>query len=504
MAAGSETAFSIEGVLLNPESNVPLNRQLYAGLREMILTGVLRGGAKMPSSRVLAERLGVSRFTTVAALDQLSAEGYLRAIHGSGTYVKRGLAHQRTTSEKDKAGDQAPEAAQITSLISKRARQLTWRDSVVSNTSSRYLHMSAPDHRLFPVNTWARLTKEVYANCDTTLASYRDTDAPSLLETQIAEQIAPSRGIICKPEEVVTTFGAHHAVNLLTELLLDPGDTVAFEEPGMAAIRSVFQSHGCKVLPLPVDESGANPAGLPGAGVKLAFVTAAKQQPLTIAMPAKRKLELLIWAAENNVILVEDDLGSEFRYEGRPIPPLKAMDRSNQVIYVGAFSMSLLQTLRIGYMIMPRKLATLCRRLIQVRYRATPQITEQILARFIADGHYARHLHKARRIYARRQDRLLEILTEDFADVFEPPTRATGFYNLCQFSDENIDDTAVLTLCNERGLGLEQLSYYYQSGQSPRKALLVGFAASNEAEIEAGASLLRECVQLAEIKGKSS
>lgn len=494
----------IDGISLDPGSSIPLHRQLYNSLRDMILRGVLPGEARMPSSRVLSGMLGVSRFTTVTALDQLTAEGYLRTAHGSGTFVVSMSDSVELAGISAAKNNDRKSPGSAGTNISKRAKALMWRGSVSNNRHARYLHMSAPDHRLFPAQIWSKLTREVLTGMDTRVAYYRVSDEPSLLEQTIASQVAVSRGIDCSPENVVSTLGAHHAVHLLADLLLDPGDFVAFEEPGMSAVRSIFQSHGCKVMPMQVDSLGANPGTLPEVAPKLAFVTAAKQQPLTIAMPASRKLELLNWAARNNTVVVEDDLGSEFRYEGRPIPPLKAMDRQDQVIYVGAFSMSLLQTMRVGYLIMPKELATHCRRLLQVQFRALPQITEQILARFIKDGHYSRHLHKMRRIYAKRQDKLQDILNTQFGDIFYAPSRAAGFYNMCYFSDENIDDTAVLTLCNERGLGLEQLSYYYQSGQSPRKALLVGFAASNEAEIEAGASLLRECVQQAEIKGKSS
>ncbi|WP_299845625.1 PLP-dependent aminotransferase family protein [uncultured Roseovarius sp.] len=490
MARPKDGAF-IEGLVIDPQSGIPMHRQIYVNLREMILSGSLRGGARMPSSRALSQHLSVSRFTVVTALDQLTAEGYLRPIEGSGTYVETIL------NIGDHSGSQSAPPKDTWSgdaMLSKHARNLSWRDSRVSNKTSKYLHMSAPDHRLFPFQIWAKLTKDLFSKVDSHVMWYRDGDAPSLLEQQIASQIAVSRGIRCDPEEVVTTLGAHHAVNLLTELLLDPGDTVAFEEPGMQAIYSTFRSHGCNVLQMPVDENGANPSSLPGRRIKLAFVTAAKQQPLAITMPAKRKLEMLNWASENNAVIVEDDLGSEFRYEGRPIPPLKAMDRSDRVIYIGAFSMSLLQTLRVGYMIMPRQLAARCRRLIQVRYRATPQITEQILAHFIADGHYSRHLHKTRRIYARRQEHLLDILRRDFADRFEPPAFSAGFYNMCYFRDQTVDDDQIIARCNDRNLGVEQLSYYYRSGASPRKGMLVGFASSDEEEITKGCAILQRCL----------
>ena len=484
----------IDGLVLDATSRTPMHRQLYTSLREMVLSGILPGGAQMPSSRALSVRLGVSRFTIVTAMDQLIAEGYLRTVSGSGTYVETipnipSSSPIAVTQEVNHAEDDHIR------LLSKRAQKLYWRDSISLNKSARYLHMSAPDHRLFPFQAWSKLTKEVLSNIESRVAYYRDTDEPSLLEQQIAAQVALSRGIRCDPEEVVTTFGAHHAVSLLTELLLDPSDTVGFEEPGMSAVRAIFQSHGCHVVPMTVDQFGADPSTLSEQNVKLAFVTAAKQQPLTIAMPAKRKLEILFWAAENGSIVIEDDLGSEFRYLGRPIPPLKAMDRDNRVIYIGAFSMSLLQTLRIGYMIMPRKLAIQCRRLIQVRYRAMPQLTEQILARFIEEGHFTRHLYKTHRIYAKRQERLLEILHDKFEEVFEPPQFSAGFYNLCYFSDPSIDENRLLTICNDRGLGIEQLSYYYRSKKSPKSGLLIGFASSTENEIEIGTTILRQCVK---------
>ncbi len=474
----------IEGLLIDPEKSVPMHRQLYTNLREMILSGALPGGTRMPSSRTLSQHLSVSRFTVVTALDQLTAEGYLWPVKGRGTYVET-IARIRTPTLR-KPGKKF--------TLSQRAQNMTWRNSRVSNRSTKILHMTSPDHRLFPHEIWAKLTKNLFANMDPQVTWYRTPDEPSFLEQQIASQIAVSRGIQCDPEEVVTTLGAHHSMTLLADLLLDPGDNIAVEEPGMQAIHSMFLSHGCTVLPMSVDEHGANPDSLPNARIKLAFVTAAKQQPLTIAMPVKRKLELLDWAAKNNATILEDDLGSEYRYEGRPIPPLKALDQHDNVIYAGAFSMSLLQTLRVGYLIMPRHLAAQCRRLIQIRYRATPQITELMLAHFIADGHYSRHLHKTRRIYAKRQEYMLNILRNDFADIFEPPDTTAGFYNICYFKDQSINDGRLLSLCNKRGIGVEQLSHYYGFQKPLKKAFLIGFAASDEAEITQGLKILRDCL----------
>lgn len=484
---------SLDGLILDAKSALPLYLQLYDGLRQMILSGAIPGGTRIPSSRVLSESLGISRFTAVTALDQLIAEGYLNSARGSGTYVETVPKRSPITSSVALQRDE-PVVDQFDGLISRRAKTLSWRSSLTLNDGSQYLHMATPDHRLFPVQIWSKLTKEVFTECDFRIVNYREILTPSLLEQQIAQHIAISRGIRCDPEDVVTTLGAHHAVNLLAELLLDPGDTIAFEEPGMAAIRSIFQSYGCRIEPMHVDASGPNPQTIDRRDVKLAFVTAAKQQPMTIAMPMKRKLEMLHWAADRGTLIIEDDLGSEFRYQGGPIQPLKALDQAGQVIYVGAFSMSLLQSLRVGYMIMPRALAAKCRRLIQVRYRALPQFTEQIVARLIEDGHYSRHLHRMRRIYAKRQTRLLQIIRTAFADIFEPPDFTAGFYILCYYRDQSIDEDAVLIRCREHNLGVEQLSYYYANRSSPRKALLIGFAASNEDEIELGTQLLRRCI----------
>ncbi|WLS00235.1 MocR-like pyridoxine biosynthesis transcription factor PdxR [Shinella sumterensis] len=487
--------FSLDGLMLDGQGARPLYLQLYDGLREMILSGAIAGGTRIPSSRVLSESLGVSRFTVVTALDQLAAEGYLHSARGSGTYVETVPRRQEAGTGLGRQPDDAA-TGRFEKMLSRRGQALTWRTSLTLNDGSQHLHMASPDHRLFPVDIWSRLTREVYAEGDFRIVNYREIFQPSLLEEQIARHIAVSRGIRCEPEEVVTTLGGHHAVTLLAELLLNPGDTVAFEEPGMAAIRSIFQSAACNIVPMHVDVSGPNPQTVAHRDIKLAFVTAAKQQPMTVAMPLKRKLEMLHWAADRDTLIIEDDLGSEFRYRGGPIPPLKALDQAGQVIYVGAFSMTLLQSLRVGYMIMPRALAERCRRLIQVRYRALPQFTEQIVGRLIEDGHYTRHLHRMRRIYAKRQTRLLQILRSDFSDIFEPPEFASGFYNLCYFKDQSIDENAVLIRCRQQNLGVEQLSYYYADRTSPRKALLVGFAASNEDEIEHATKLLKHCIDV--------
>lgn len=479
----------LDGLACDESLKIPLHRQLYQQLREMIHSGVLAGGSRVPSSRVLCTRLGVSRFTIVTALDQLTAEGYLRTVSGSGTFVES-IPELLLQSPRPRAHAHQP-AFDSSHLLSDKAKNLEEKQPLVATVGPRYLHMSAPDHRLFPVDVWSKLTREVLQGLNTELACYRSGKESSLLEQQIAIHVALNRGVTCDPEEVVVTSGAHHAVSLLAELLLDPGDSIAFEEPGMPAVRSIFKYHGCVIHPMRVDELGADPSTVKNVPVKLAFVTAAKQQPLTVSMPVRRKTQLLNWAAKNKALIIEDDLGSEYRYEGQPIPPLKAMDSEGQVIYISAFSMSLFQSLRVGFMIMPRTLARHCRNLIRVRYRATHQVTEQVLARFIQDGHYSRYIHKTRRIYENRQRHLLKILREDFSEFFLTMNLTAGFYILCYFRDQSMDENEVLSQCSAEGLDIEQLSYYYPNKRPPKKGLLVGFAMNSENEITLGLKTLR-------------
>ncbi len=219
---------SLDGLMLDAQSARPLYLQLYDGLREMILSGAIPGGMRIPSSRVLSQSLGVSRFTVVTALDQLVAEGYLRSARGSGTYVET-VPRRQSINTHASPEDENATPDRFEKRLSRRGQALTWRTSLTLNDGSQQLHMATPDHRLFPVDIWSRLTKEVYAQGDFRIVNYREILRPSLLEEQIARHIAVSRGIRCEPEDVVTTLGAHHAVTLLAELLLDPGDTVAFE-----------------------------------------------------------------------------------------------------------------------------------------------------------------------------------------------------------------------------------------------------------------------------------
>ncbi|WP_449086082.1 MocR-like pyridoxine biosynthesis transcription factor PdxR [Rhizobium sp. A37_96] len=485
--------FDPNGLPLDAASDHPLHLQLYDGLRMMIVSGSVRGGTRIPSSRVLSQSLGVSRFTVITALDRLAAEGYIRAVRGSGIYVEN--VPGRVANKSSTNTDQGPTVSRwFQKLMSQRGSTLTWRQSRKPSNGSQLLDMATPDHRLFPTRIWTSITKEVFTDWDYRTLNYRELPVRSLLEEQIAQHLAVSRGIRCDPEEVVTTLGAHHAVALLAELLLDPGDTVAFEEPGMPAIRSIFESHSSKIEPMFVDGSGPNPSSVSRHNVKLAFVTAAKQQPMNVSMPLKRKLEMLNWASESGALIIEDDYASDFRYRGSPVPPLKALDQTGQVVHVGAFTSTLLLSLRAGYMILPKALANKCRELIQIRYRALPQLTEQTIARLIEDGHYGRHLHRVRKIYAKRQERFLSILKSDLSDVFELPEFAPGFYNLCYYKDQSIDEDEVLFQCEQSGLGVQQLSYYFANGRSPRKALMVGFAASNESEIELGLRLLKQSV----------
>ncbi|MFV1840513.1 MULTISPECIES: PLP-dependent aminotransferase family protein [unclassified Phaeobacter] len=482
----------VDSIQLDRAGDAPLHRQLYGALRDLILNGRLSGDTRLPSSRVLTSRLGVSRFTVLTALEQLIAEGYLRTVPGGGTYVQNGLARTRARSD---APSQSRVGAADT-LLSNLARNINWYAAAPDRQIQRLLNMALPDSRLFPVQTWTRLTKQVYSQIDTELGAYSSATRVSSLEEQIAKHLVISRGMQCDPEQVVSTFGAHHAVSLLSEFFLDKGDTVAFEEPGMHAIRSIFLSQGCTVVPIHVDQDGPNPDSVPkNARPKLAFVTAAKQQPMNIAMPVKRKLEFLNWADENNVLIIEDDLGSEFRYQGQPIPPLKALDKQGRVIFVGAFSNSMLQTLRIGYAVLPHDLAREFRNMRAVRYRAMPQLTEAVMAKFIEEGHYARHLYKVRREYAQRQKALSDILANKFRDIFEPQKPSDGFYIVCMFRDQSRNDEAASELCNQHGLGVTYLSGYYREPTVAKKGLLIGFAASTPREITGAAPELEWCLR---------
>lgn len=456
-----------------------LTDQLYVGLRAAVLEGRLPGGERVPSSRALAAHLGVARGTVTAAYDRLVAEEMFESHRGSGTFVTPGWPPNTSEGPHARPGVVEPTAAW-------RVRGgETYSDAPASASDfgAADFAVGVPDTRLFPLVTWRRLVSRVLRHGLLEVRTY-DDHGPSRLEAEIARYVGLSRSVIASGPDVVTTSGAQQALDLVARVLLEPGDVVAVEDPGYAAVTRLFTTHRAVVRGVPVDEEGLVVDDLPD-NTRLVYVTPSHQFPTGVVMSRARRVALLEWVIRHDAVVVEDDYDSEFRFAPRPLEPLQALDRDGRVVYVGSFSKSLLPTLRVGYAIAPASLTPALREAKRVTVWEGDLITQSALADFLGEGHHAAHVRRVMKVYRRRRDVLLQSLTalDEYLEVL-PAAAGLHVCTVLRGAAAHGDaaDILVATKAAERGLRVEPLSPRYTE-KPLRFGLTLGYGSISESLI---------------------
>jgi GntR family transcriptional regulator/MocR family aminotransferase len=450
---------------LDGGSATPLYRQLYAGVRESILAGRLAPGAVLPSSRALAEGLGVSRNTVILAFDQLVAEGYIQGSPRSGTRV---AAVPERAQKTDPSRGPGPSARGL-AIAEARLPALTR-----SGSPPVPFRIGVPALDEFPFRLWARLAARRWRRHP--LLDYGDPGGYSVLREAIAEYVRLARGVRCQTEQVVITNGSQQGVDLAARVLLDPGDSVWMEDPGYTGARAALQASGARLIPVPVDGDGliVEEGERLAPGARLAYASPSHQFPLGVTMSATRRLGLLRWAARAGAWVLEDDYDSEFRYDARPLASLQGMDEDGRVIYVGTFSKTLFPALRLGYLIVLHELTNVFRAARAVSDRQSPTMDQAVLADFLSGGHFARHVRRMRRLYAERQEVLVEAVQRQLGGRLKVAPSAAGMH-LVGWLEPGENDAAVSARAAELGVEAAPLSRY---GLVPpgRGGLLLGWA----------------------------
>jgi GntR family transcriptional regulator / MocR family aminotransferase len=445
---------------------------VFNHLRHSILSGALPGGRRLPPTRSLAQELGVARQTVVLAYERLAAEGYVRARTGSGTYVATDLPDQAPAPALT-----PPAAAAALSARGLRLSQVPAVATARDPASGLLLAGGLPAPDLFPLKAWARCASRVLKPLSGELTSYPPPQGLLVLREQIAAHLAATRGLIADPGCIVITSGTQQALRTAAELLVDPGDQAWVEDPGYIAGRGALLAADAAIVPIPSDSDGLDVA----AGVdiaphaRLALVAPSHATPLGGALPIGRRLALLDWAARARAWILEDDCDSEFRWEGKPLPPLATLDKAGQVIYCGTFSKTLAPALRIGFAIVPAPLVAAFVRLRTLSDRGTDAFTQATLAEFMRLGLLSPHIRKMRTEYSRRRDALLDAMARVVARA-SPMAAPGGLHMVARLPDE-IDEAAAVRACRTRDLAVSPLRAYY-TGASRMRGLVIGFAAT--------------------------
>ncbi len=449
---------------LDATAHTPLFRQLYEAISLAIKTGQIKAGEQLPPSRAFGDEIGVSRATILAAYDQLMAEGYVETRRGAGVFA---------TDIGQVAREWLPQA--------KKARAVP-----PAQPEMRPFAPGAPDMRAFPHKLWAQYVGRVARSEHGGLAEAPDVFGDWILRQEITEHLRDWRGVDVSPDQVVITAGAGDAMELVLQTVAPNGARVGLENPGYPVLAQVCTVLGNRPEWLAVDHDGAC---LPSRDVAVSVITPSCQFPLGGAMPVARRqahLDVSGW-------LVEDDFDSEFRYSGAPVPALMALDRGQKVIYLGSFSKVFSSGLRIGYLVFPAPLIAKVREVINHRGSRASAMPQRVLARFMADGAFHRHVRKMRRLYRGRRQVFLAGIREHFDGQLAFTDHGAGMSVALRYSTP-VNEGQVQNRLRAAGIDCAQLSKYYHDSKGI-PGLHCGFCAFDEAEITQGLSQLKTALK---------
>lgn len=483
----------------NPALNAPLYRQLYSHLRSAILAGRLKKGMKLPSTRALADEMNVSRNTVLNAYEQLLAEGYLESVEGSGTFVAPVLpdlllATPTSAIPSDAAkqiGFRRPHLSKIGEALL-AAPTMGGPLPTASEHAQGAFRSGMPALDAFPFELWAKLVTRHVRHSPSDALMYQDSAGYQPLRQAIADHATVARRVRCTPDQIIIVAGSQGALDLVARVLLDPGDAVWMEDPGYLGARGALLGAGAQIIPVPVDNEGLmveiGIARRPQA--RLVYLTPSHQFPLGVTMSLSRRLAVLDWAKRAEAYILEDDYDSEYRFAGRPLAALQGLDDADCVIYIGTFSKVLFPALRLGYLILPPPLVDpflAARRFIDIH---TPLLEQAVLADFITEGHFSRHLRRMRTLYAERRSTLLAAMTELPLEIYAPET---GMHCI-GWLPTGMDDQTAARQAVVHNVDVSPLSKF-SIAPMQRQGLLLGYAGVDNQQIWNGARGLAEALR---------
>jgi GntR family transcriptional regulator/MocR family aminotransferase len=472
-----------------------LTDRLFRAIRGAVHDGRLAAGEQLPSSRQLAADLGLSRKVVATAYAHLTDEGYLEGRHGAGTFVSGAVPDSGLVRAESPQPAMPAPALRLSCHAARVIALDPWpppgaRREVALPCDFKY---GVPALTDFPQRIWSRLVSRRGQRMSLRTLGYGRTLGLPALREAIAEYLARARGVTTSADQVVVVNGSQQALDLIARLLVDSGDTIVIEEPGYQGARQVFQAAGGKVLPIRVDAQGLRVSDLPRRA-RLAYVTPSHQFPLGGVLPLERRLELLQWAPAAGAYVVEDDYDSEFRYQGRPVAAMQGLDQSGRVIYVGTFSKVLCPSMRIAYVVLPPALVAPMAALKFLTDYHTPTFEQEVLADFLTQGHFERHLRRSRRRNAARREALLESCARLLGDRVEIVGTEAGVHAVMWLRRYHRSQIAALADEAARaGVGIYPVTPYYVHPPA-RAGLLVGYACLDEPDIRRGIEVLYRCM----------
>ncbi|WP_040005656.1 MocR-like pyridoxine biosynthesis transcription factor PdxR [Fibrisoma limi] len=487
----STPQIDLPGLQLDRSSPTPLHQQIYTFIREAIGDGRLKANYRLPATRVLAGDWGISRNVVLLAFEQLILEGYLCSKTGAGTYVAACRSDDLPIRPAAKASRPQSKRAELTTYsLLRRASDELISGCSVDREAIQPFQVSVPSYRDFPFSIWSNLAMQVYRGLHIQHLGYDDAGGYWPLREAIAEHVQVNRAVRCTAEQVVIVQGTQQALYLAGSLLLQPGDPFWMEDPGYQGAVACLRAAGGIPCPVPTGPAGfdLDYALQHHPNARVVYLTPSHQYPLGGTLPYPTRKRLLDWAAQHEGWIIEDDYDSELRYSGRPLPSLQGLDQAGRVVYIGTFSKTLFPALRIGYIILPD--ASTARLFIRAKAlldRQNPVVEQMILARFIQEGHFQRHIRRMRQLYKTKQTWLLEAL-QTVPDQCHTSASDAGMH-LVAWLPTHLDDRTVSSELATRGVTAPPLANYTLAHRQP-PALLLGYSAFTKDQLETAVATL--------------
>lgn len=462
----------------------PIGLQLTAALRELILSGQLPAGERLPATRTVARDLSVSRTVVVETFERLAGEGLIECRTGAGSFVSEALLGQPPALRLP--ADPAKPLPRLARRIAGRSEAMLERPGHMP----RAFTTAMPAFDAFPVALWSRCVAKHWRQRRDAVLGYGDPSGFMPLRRAIAAHLGANRGISCAAEEVFVVNGAQHGFQLLSMMLLEPGDSVWFENPGAIGARNCFATAGARLVPVPVDAEGlVVEEGLRRApDFRLAFVTPSHQQPLGSTMSLARRFALLAAAEAAQAWIVEDDYDGEFTYAGSPLPTLRSIDAPGRVIYVGTFSKTLFPSLRLGYVLAPPHLVEALEKFVRAYSCGAPSNSQAVLADFIEEGHFAAHIRRMRKLYAERHQALQDSAARHLSGLLGVAPTKTGLHTIGSLP-VGAAEAEISRRAFTHGVSVSPIGRYCIAPVEAR-GLVLGFSGVDPREIDHGAAVL--------------
>ncbi|MBI1218126.1 MAG: aminotransferase class I/II-fold pyridoxal phosphate-dependent enzyme [Rhodobacteraceae bacterium] len=480
-------------IKLDRSARQSVSVQLYLALREIILTGGLRAGERLPATRTLAAETGVSRTTAIDAIERLITEGMLVSRVGSGTFVSDTLERQRPHPVAVVPERGAAEKPRLSYTINHAEKSYAPRAWLPHRPRAFITALPALD--AFPLAHWSRIAARHLRADRSDVMGYGQPKGFQPLRRAIAMHLSAFKGITCDPEQIFITSGAQQAFSLIGKLLLNAGDRVWMENPGASGARNALLSEGAELVPVDVDPEGLVISdGLAKAPhFRLAFVTPSHQQPLGHVMSLRRRFELLKATEDAQAYVVEDDYDGEFYFGNAPHPALLSIDTAERVFYVGTFSKSLFPSLRLGFVVVPNRVVGAFDQAFMSWVSGPPTSTQATVADFMNEGHFATHIRLMRRLYKARYEALIAAAQplRGVLDVQE----TTGGFHTAAYLAPGIDAGAVVAQARDRGVTLTALDRYCLNPIS-QKGLVLGFGCAAPDDIRGGIEVIRKLPEI--------